>query len=147
MIKKVCFVLLAVAILFAAVSCKTASKKGLSVEGEVKNYKYSIYADGLDLSFEIEGNPTTGYQWILDTDEKALDESITLVSSEYKQNEAPEMMVGVGGYFYFDITFSKDGEFDLDFTYCRSWDKKDNPVYMTLTVKVEGNKITEVAAK
>ena len=148
MLKKTCFVLFLVAVLLCAVSCKTSVKKdGLSVDGECHNYKYSIHADGLSLTLDIEGNPTTGYQWMLNTDEGKLDKSITASEPSYKQNAAPEMMVGVGGYFKFDIDFSKDGEFDLEFMYCRSWDLTDNPVYMTLTVKVDGNKITGVEVK
>ncbi|MCR5443141.1 MAG: protease inhibitor I42 family protein [Sphaerochaetaceae bacterium] len=147
MIRKTCFALLIVAVLFAAVSCKTAAIEddGIKLEGECKNYKYTIAADGLELTLDVEGNPTTGYQWVLLTDDGKLDESVTLRGSEYKQNKAPEMMVGVGGYFTFDVDFSKDGEFDLQFSYCRSWAPEDNPVYMTLSVKVEGNKITEVS--
>ena len=144
MLKKTCFVLFAVALLLCAVSCKTAQKDALSLKGECNNYKYSIQADGLTMILDIEGNPTTGYQWVLNTDEGKLDESITASEPSYKQNEAPEMMVGVGGYFKFEVEFSKDGEFDLEFMYCRSWDLSDNPVYMTVSVKVEGNKITGV---
>ena len=147
MIRKTCFALLIVAVLFAAVSRKTAAIEddGIKLEGECKNYKYTIAADGLELTLDVEGNPTTGYQWVLLTDDGKLDESVTLRGSEYKQNKAPEMMVGVGGYFTFDVDFSKDGEFDLQFAYCRSWAPEDNPVYMTLSVKVEGNNITEVS--
>ena len=149
MLKKACFVLFAVAMLLCAVSCKTAAVKddGLSLEGECHNYQYSIQADGLAMTLDIEGNPTTGYQWVLNTDEDKLDKSISASEPSYKQNEAPEMMVGVGGYFKFEVQFSKDGEFDLEFMYCRSWDLTDNPVYMTVSVKVEGNKITGVEVK
>lgn len=144
MLRKTCFALLVVAVLFAAVSCTTTRIDPVSLDGEWNNYKYSIYAEELSLTLDIEGNPTTGYQWMLNTDEGKLDESITVSEPSYKQNAAPEMMVGVGGYYKFDIDFSKDGEFDIEFMYCRSWDLKDNPVYMTLSVKVEGNKITGV---
>ena len=146
MIRKTCLALLIAAVLFAAVSCKTAAVgKGITLEGALHNYKYSISASALELTLDIEGNPTTGYQWVLLSDDGKLDESVTLRGSEYKQNKAPEMMVGVGGYFSFDIEFSKDGEFDLQFAYCRSWAPEDNPVYIDLSVKVEGNMITEVS--
>ena len=119
----------------------------ISLDGEWNNYKYSIYAEELSLTLDIEGNPTTGYQWMLNTEDGKLDESITASEPSYKQNAAPEMMVGVGGYYKFNFDFSKDGEFDLELMYCRSWDLSDNPVYMTLSVKVEGNKIKEVEIK
>lgn len=148
MLKKTCFVLFVIAVLLCVVSCKTPAKKdALSLEGECNGYKYSIETKGLSLTMEIEGNPTTGYQWMLNTAEDKLDKSITASEPSYAQNDAPEMMVGVGGHFTFDIDFSKDGEFDLEFMYCRSWDLTDNPVYMTLSVKVEGNKITGVEVK
>ena len=147
MLRKICFALLIIAVLFAAVSCKTARVDPLSLTGEWNNFKYSIYAEELSLTLDIEGNPTTGYQWMLNTDDGKLDESITVSEPSYKQNAAPEMMVGVGGYYKFNIDFSKDGEFDLEFMYCRSWDLTDNPVYMTLSVKVEGNKIKEAEIK
>ena len=147
MLRKICFALLIIAVLFAAVSCKTARVDPLSLTGEWNNFKYSIYAEELSLTLDIEGNPTTGYQWMLNTDDGKLDESITVSEPSYKQNAAPEMMVGVGGYYKFNIDFSKDGEFDLEFMYCRSWDLTDNPVYMILSVKVEGNKIKEAEIK
>lgn len=140
--KKAIIILLAAALVFTAVSCKTnvAPAEEISIEDSYQNYKYSIEAKGLELDFTIEGNPTTGYQWVLLNE----DDSFTLVSGDYKQNAAPEMMVGVGGNYKFVIDFKAEGEHQLDFAYQRSWAPEDGPIYLSLKVIVKGNAITAV---
>ena len=140
--KKAIIILLAAALVFTAVSCKTNAAKAedISIRDSYQNYNYSIEAKGLELDFTIEGNPTTGYQWVLLTE----DDSFTLVSGDYKQNDAPEMMVGVGGNYKFVIDFKAEGEHQLDFAYQRSWAPEDGPIYISLKVTVKGNAITAV---
>ena len=109
------------------------------VKGKCGSYAYTATADGSDLTFVIEGNPTTGYQWQLKTES----DSFT-VEGDYGQKDAPEGMVGVGGNYRFDISFLKDGDFTLKFTYLRSWAPDDNPVDLTMKVEVEKGQITGV---
>ena len=144
--KKALIILLAAALVFTAVSCKSNAAKadkaeGIALNGSYHNYKYSIGTKGPELDFTIEGNPTTGYQWVLLTE----DDSFTLVSGNYKQNDAPEMMVGVGGKYKFVIDFLADGEHQLDFAYQRSWAPEDGPIHLSLKVTVKGSAITDVS--
>jgi len=124
--KKAIIILLAAALVFTAVSCKTNAAKAeeISIRDSYQNYKYSIEAKGLELDFTIEGNPTTGYQWVLLTE----DDSFTLVGGNYK----------------FVIDFKAEGEHQLDFAYQRSWAPEDGPIYISLKVTVKGNAITAV---
>jgi len=146
--KKAFIILLAAALVFTAVSCKTNAAKadqaeGIAIQDSYDNYNYSIETKGLELDFTIEGNPTTGYQWVLLTE----DDSFTLVSGDYKQNDAPEMMVGVGGNYKFVIDFLSDGEHQLDFAYQRSWAPDDGPIHLSLKVTVKGSSITDVVVE
>ena len=141
--KKAIIIILAAALVLTAVSCASNAgaekQESLVVKGKCGSYAYTATADGSDLTFVIEGNPTTGYQWQLTTE----DESVK-ASSEYGEKASPEGMVGVGGNYKFDITFLKDGDFTLEFTYLRSWAPDDNPVNLTMKVTVDKGQITGV---
>ncbi|MDT3389750.1 MAG: protease inhibitor I42 family protein [bacterium] len=141
--KKAIIILLSAALVLMAVSCASnsgaAKSESVPVKGTSHGYAYTATTDGNNLTFVIEGNPTTGYQWQLTTE----DESVK-ASSEYGEKASPEGMVGVGGNYKFDITFLKDGDFTLKFTYLRSWAPDDNPVDLTMKVEVEKGQITGV---
>ena len=139
--KKAIIILLSAALVLMAVSCASnsgaAKSEDLALKGSVGDYGYVIKTCGSDLTFDIEGNPTTGYQWQLLTKS----DSFT-ATSDYKQNEAPEGMVGVGGFFKFELSFLADGDYKLEFSYLRSWAPDDGPVNLTLNVTVEKGEIT-----
>ena len=139
--KKAMIILLSAALVLMAVSCASnagqAKSEELSVKGSAGDYAYVIRTCGSDLTFEIEGNPTTGYQWQLMTES----DSFT-VTSDYTQNAAPEGFVGVGGCFRFDIAFQADGTYKLDFSYLRSWAPDDGPVNLSLNGTGEKGEIT-----
>ena len=141
--KKAMIILLSAVLVLMAVSCTStagpAKSGGLSLTGSYSGYAYTITTSGSDLTFEIEGNPTTGYQWQLMTKDGTF-----TASSDYKQNDAPEGMVGVGGCFRFDLSFLVDDNYKLEFSYLRSWDPNDGPVNLTLNVTVEKGQITGV---
>ena len=144
--KKAFIIILAAALIFAAVSCKSSAAKeektGMTpIVDSFKEYKYSIDANGNEMVFFIEGNPTTGFQWVLLTE----DDAFETVSSDYVPNDNPKMMVGVGGNYKFVIDFKADGVHELDFSYQRPWDPQDGSFDLTMTVTVKGNVITDVS--
>lgn len=143
--KKAIIILLSAVLVFAVVSCRSSVARDVDedngMKGSYHNYEYSIGTDGLEMNFVIEGNPTTGFQWTLLTN----DDSFETVSSDYLPNSNPEMMVGVGGHYKFVIDFKTAGEHQLDFAYMRPWDPKDSPLYLSMKVTVKGNAITDVS--
>lgn len=144
--KKAFIIILAAALVFAAVSCKSSAAKEeektamTPIVDSFKEYKYSIDANGNEMVFTIEGNPTTGYQWVLLTE----DDAFETVSSDYVPNENPAMMVGVGGNYKFVIDFKADGVHELDFSYRRPWEPSDGFFDLNMKVTVKGNVITDV---
>ncbi len=146
--KKATIIILAAALVFTAVSCKSSVAnevipEDISSKGSYQNYEYSLKADGSRLEFIIEGNPTTGYQWQFLTQ----DDSVELVSGDYVPNDNPGMMVGVGGKYDFVIDFKADGDYKLDFAYMRSWDPKDGLIELTIDVSVKNGAITGAAVE
>ena len=66
----------------------------------------------------LDSNPTTGYSW-----EAVYDESqFELVSDDYIQDEAEEMMTGVGETQYLRFKALKSGNFNITLNYQRSWE-------------------------
>lgn len=94
--KKTLLALLSGAMMIMAMSC--SSKKESTV------------------TLDLESNPTTGAEWVC----SIADESIAvLADSSYKQNEAEEGMVGVGGVQTLTFKCLKAGTTDLTLTYGR----------------------------
>lgn len=74
---------------------------------------------GDKVTLSIAGNPTTGYQWVAQETE-----GLT-VSEEYKHNDAPEGMAGVGGVYTWTITSDTPGAYYFTAYYQRSWEPED----------------------
>lgn len=70
----------------------------------------------------LEGNPTTGYSWVL---ESQSNKNLKLVNQEYKERLGSQGAVGAGGEFIFDFAATKSGETELTFVYARPWNKND----------------------
>ncbi|MBQ6570067.1 MAG: protease inhibitor I42 family protein [Clostridia bacterium] len=86
---------------------------------------------------ELEGNPTTGYQW----DCRIIDENIVKLSgSNYQQSDNPEGLVGVGGTYKFVIEALAEGETDVVFTYSRPWENTDPAETVTYHFTVDASK-------
>lgn len=86
--------------------------------------------EGQTFTIKIRGNPTTGYTWFLDNRDnldnsaiKALNLNEFGSSRNYKTDEHPEGMVGVGGYYFFTFKALKKGaSVDLVFIHKRPWE-------------------------
>lgn len=85
----------------------------------------------------LEGNPTTGYEWILESEPTCL----SAPEREYEQYPALELTAGTGGVFTFRFAPVAPGEQTLRFVYERSWDGDSTIDEYTITVTV-----TETAA-
>ena len=90
------------------------------------------------VSVKIRSNPTTGYSWAQiagKTDEKVLKSN----GGEYKVDEHPAGMVGVGGSETWTFTALAPGKTDISLGYARPWEKDKEPAQtFKLTVEVEG---------
>ena len=70
---------------------------------------------GDQLRFQVAGNPTTGYEWVLNEDS---DNGLFDVERKYVADDAPPHYTGVGGTYYFTITAGEttgDGAFEISY--------------------------------
>lgn len=74
------------------------------------------------LNFELESNPTTGYEWVVDYDRDFL----VLVHSSFIESEK-KGLVGVPGKQRFRFKAIKKGETTIEFLYRRPWEKDREP--------------------
>jgi inhibitor of cysteine peptidase len=85
---------------------------------------------------KLKSNRTTGYSWALNgkTDEKVLKSG----EVEYKVDEHPAGMVGVGGNDFCTFTAIAAGKTEIALGYARPWEKDKDPAQsFKLTVEVE----------
>ena len=103
--------------------------------------------EGQIFKVKIQGNPTTGYQWMLIKDNLKTMRNIIVSSdkeltgeyeSSYINKSNEPMMVGSGGYFYFTLKAVNIGAADIKFEYKRSWEQ-DNIDELTAHIIVEDN--------
>jgi len=110
-----------------------------------KTYEMTRDDDGKTLKVKVgdvirvklKSNRTTGYSWALTgkTDAKVLKSG----EVEYKVDEHPAGMVGVGGNDYCTFTALAAGKTDISLGYARPWEKDKEPAQaFKLTVEVEG---------
>lgn len=95
-----------------------------------------------EIVIELEGNPTTGYEWIIAENTNV---DITEIKSEYIPDKHDDEVVGVGGVYKFTVKGLQEGEADVKFVYKRAWEENpdDKTVVYHFTVDSELN-ITEV---
>jgi len=87
---------------------------------------------------KLKSNRTTGYSWALTgkTDAKILKSG----EVEYKVDEHPAGMVGVGGNDYCTFTALAPGKTEISLGYARPWEKDKEPAQaFKLTVEVEAD--------
>ncbi len=107
-----------------------------------KNIEFSAKIEEKDgaLDIVLAGNPTTGFTW----EAVEADAEIAEIKSEYKQDEADEDMVGVGGKYTFTVTGKSKGETQIKLCYMRSFEGEGS-IQKTVIVKVsvdENGKVT-----
>ncbi len=96
---------------------------------------------------KLKSNRTTGYSWALvsgKTDAKVLKSG----EVEYKVDEHPAGMVGVGGNDFCTFTALAPGKTEISLGYARPWEKDKEPAQsFKLTVEVEGDAAPTTDAK
>lgn len=82
-------------------------------------------APGQTLVVRLDGNPTTGYRWVL-RDAPSL---LTFIQEpQYEEHPHEGNMVGVGGTFSWGFTAQQHGgEGDITFEYTRPWEQQQQP--------------------
>lgn len=85
-----------------------------------------------EFSIRLEENPTTGYQW-----NATLSSGLNLLSDEYRVNDHPQGMVGVGGVHSWTIKAEETGVQTFSAIYARSWENvTGNETAFSMTFKV-----------
>lgn len=87
-------------------------------------------APGETITLSVDSNATTGYLWYMQVDAGAVGLLLNGESGDYKEDGAPEGMMGVGGYQDFNIQCPEDAEegeqFHFTMVHKRPWE--DNPI-------------------
>ena len=81
---------------------------------------------------QLNGNPTTGYQWILENNDQLSPVSIRALNlnnqnvGDFVKPNSGNSMVGVGGYYNFKFQAGKPSNdlITLNFVYQRLWESK-----------------------
>ena len=126
-------------VLILLVSCGSAV---VAVEAEQELTKIeddgmiAEIVDGTYLVVDLDGNPTTGYEWTY----KINDENVLqCIKSEYVQAEN-KGMVGVGGTYHFVFEAKGAGNSPVVFSYGRSWEASTGRYcIINVTVDQTGN--------
>ena len=90
---------------------------------------------------ELPSNPTTGFSWACEIENPAVAE---ILSDTYKQDSAPERMVGVGGIQTFVFECKQGGSSGLTFTYRRPWEGGETAEVRHAQIVVDKNLHGEV---
>ena len=72
---------------------------------------------GVDFKVAIAGNPTTGYEWSVDSESTSINPKFELIDSKYEGNKFEPGMVGVGGVYIFSFIAKEEGDFSIKFIY------------------------------
>lgn len=78
---------------------------------------------GEEFVIDLKSNPTTGYRWEPDFDDKY----IRLVKRDY-QSDSEENVIGGGGKEIFVFSALESGETEIRFYYFRPWEPRDSSV-------------------
>ena len=120
----------------AKADAKTASKTyEMTRDDNGKTLKIKV---GDVIRVKLKSNRTTGYSWALTgkTDAKVLKSG----EVEYKVDEHPAGMVGVGGNDFCTFTALAPGKTEIALGYARPWEKDKEPAQaFKLTVEVEAD--------
>jgi inhibitor of cysteine peptidase len=90
-------------------------------------------AAGTRFAVQLEENPTTGYSWNASTSS-----GLTVLSSEYQENQHAEGMTGVGGVHTWILQASGSGNQTFSAVYKRPWETATgNETGYTLTIRID----------
>ena len=129
MSRSIWFLVAAMAVVASLAACGPAGREPLTLREEDASKTVELGV-GHTLLVELKGNPTTGYQWEVES----------LDTGMLKQVGEPEFkpdsdLTGAGGKFTFRFEGAAAGEADLRLVYHRPWEK-DAPPEETFEVTV-----------
>lgn len=107
--KKIVILLLA---LLCLAGCSAAPAEEAAEAG-------TIVANAGDWQVELEGNPTTGYEWTWFLEGNNILEE---TACEYIPEDTSGLRDGAGGLYVFHFAPLAEGEAELHFTYARPWE-------------------------
>jgi inhibitor of cysteine peptidase len=116
----------------AVTACGTASDSSMQLADE-DNGKTIELKVGDTMEIALQGNPTTGYQWQVESFDTAVLEAVG--DPEYTPDTDA---IGSGGVFVFHFKALATGTTPLQLEYLRVWDTSVPPVELfTLNVVIE----------
>lgn len=101
------------------------------IDESYNEQEYRVPA-GQTFTLSLDGNPTTGYQWVLDDSFDG--EVLSLLENFYLTPQSAAQMVGQGGSYYWRFKALKAGSTEIKIAYCRPWE--DTSPVQTFNVKV-----------
>ena len=109
-------------VLAASVVLTACNGKTIKINGEDNGSTISM-KQGENLVLSIDGNPTTGYIWEIDS----VDQNI-LQSAGEPDYKSDSMLVGSGGTYKFKFTALSAGTTTLKLKYWRTFEPENPPV-------------------
>ena len=85
---------------------------------------------------QLEGNPTTGYEWDYSMDKEGI---VKEDSADYVQDSADEDIEGAGGTYIFKFSGVKEGDVTLTFTYAQPWEDVEPEQTVIYELHVDGS--------
>ncbi len=88
---------------------------------------------GDEFVISLKSNPTTGYSW----EETSDSTMVSLLNMDYKEDEADEDLVGVGGTEFFTYRALQTGETKIEMVYGQHWEGGEVDAPLVFTVVIE----------
>ena len=92
----------------------------------------TFQVNGKVVTFCLDSNPTTGYNWTAELD----GDCVAMTRDLYQPQQSARIKGGVGGVQYYDFTAVKPGTATVTFTYARSWESSDSDRFVTARLTV-----------
>ena len=93
-----------------------------------------------EVVIELEANPTTGYNWIVDQSaENGVEAAMFDIVADYTQDEGTEGLDGAGGTEKFTLKAVASGTAYVKLSYVRGWDDDEPLATGTYKYKIDDN--------
>lgn len=106
----------------AAVLAAAVFVSGWALPGHAANDENPQVGVGATTTLELDGNPTTGYRWVLDADASENADLVRVKDAGYAAPAAERPVLGAPKKQKFEVTGVEPGEAMLVFRYIRSGD-------------------------
>lgn len=103
------------------VRCCNILNQHYTIDENYNNQEYRVSC-GETFTLSLEGNPTTGYQWILN--DNYSQGMLSLVENFYVSSQSEPQAVGQGGRYYWRFKALQAGSTEIKLTYARPWESR-----------------------